>query len=167
MSSSAPIGAQIIARIVQALIPPHPDGHPLEECFPNVGSLDAGFSGIVPIPSGTKVTPGMTYDGKAFGPPPPAPPPAPPPPRQFTGTQIKSAIHDLGLDAFFSQAVTAVQATKPIDAWYFNAITPNDFYAENNAKLGRISARAATLATAATPPVTFTLATVFDKAATE
>jgi len=71
----APVGAQIIARIVQALIPPHPDGHPLEECFPNVGALDASGTGIVPIPSGTTVTPGMTYDGKAFGPPPPPPKP--------------------------------------------------------------------------------------------
>jgi len=94
-------------------------------------------------------------------------PVAPMPVRQATGTQIMSAIHDLGLDTFFSQAVTAVQATKPIDAWYFNAITPNDFYPENNAKLGRISTRAAALAAVAIPPVVFTLAMVFDKAMTE
>ena len=91
----------------------------------------------------------------------------PVPVRQATGTQIVSAIHDLGLTTFFSQAATAAQPTKPIDAWYFNAITPNDFYPESNAKLGRISARAAAIAAAAVPPVSFTLATVFDKALTE
>lgn len=89
----APIGAQIIARIVQALIPPHPDGHPLEECFPNVGALDASGNGIVPIPSGITVTPGMTYDGKAFGPPTPAPV-VPPRPREATGYALISALSD-------------------------------------------------------------------------
>lgn len=76
-----------------------------------------------------------------------------------------AALVDLGLKGFFDQAATLT--TKPIDAWYFNAITPNDFYAENNAKLGRISAHAVTLAAAAVPPVTFTLASLFDKALTE
>jgi len=66
MTNPSPIGAQIVAGIVQSLVYPHPDGFSLDECYPP-------DSGVVPIPDGKTVTVGMTWDGKVFGPPPPDP----------------------------------------------------------------------------------------------
>lgn len=86
-------------------------------------------------------------------------------PRNFTGTQFIAALVDLGLKSFFDQA--AAQTTKPLDAWYYKALTPNDYYLENNAKLGRICTKAMTLGAAAIPSVSFTFASVVDKAVTE
>lgn len=79
MANLSPIAVQVVSGLVQSLIPPHPNGFSLEECFPNVGSLDASGNGIVPIPDGKTVTVGMTWDGTNFGPPPPTPPVVPRP----------------------------------------------------------------------------------------
>ncbi len=92
-------------------------------------------------------------------------PVVPVPVRRVTGTQLMAALVDLGIKGFFDQATTLT--TKPLDAWYYRALTPNDLYPENNAKLGRLSTKAIALGVAAVPPVVFTLATVFDKAVTE
>ncbi len=64
-SNTAPIGAIVVDGIVQSLVYPHPDDIPLDECFP------AGV--VTPIPAGTVVTPGMTWNGTTFGPAPAAP----------------------------------------------------------------------------------------------
>lgn len=88
-----------------------------------------------------------------------------PPKRQVTGTQFMAALVDLGLKAFFDQA--ASQTTKPLDAWYYRALTPNDFYLEDNAKLGRLCTKAIALGAAAVPPVVFTMASIINKALTE
>jgi len=86
-------------------------------------------------------------------------------PRQVTGTQFMAALVDLGIKAFFDQAATL--STKPLDAWYYHALTPNDFYLENNAKIVRLSTKAIALGAAAVPSVVFTLASIVDKAVTE
>ncbi len=83
MANLSPIAVQIVSGIVQSLIYPHPDGFSLEECFPNVGALDASGNGIVSIPEGASPKVGMTYDGKVFG---PAPPSSPIVPRPRTAT---------------------------------------------------------------------------------
>ncbi len=93
MANLSPIAVQIVSGIVQSLIYPHPDGFSLEECFPNVGALDASGNGIVSIPEGASPKVGMTWDGKAFGPPPPAPV-VPPRPREATGYALISALSD-------------------------------------------------------------------------
>ncbi len=91
MANLSPIAVQIVSGIVQSLIYPHPDGFSLEECFPNVGSLDASGNGIVPIPDGKTVTVGMTWDGTNFGPPPPVPV-VPPRPRTATVSVLLDAL---------------------------------------------------------------------------
>ncbi len=83
MTNPSPIGAQIVAGIVQSLVYPHPDGFSLDECYPP-------DSGIVPIPDGKSVTPGMTWDGKVFGPPPA--PPQIPAPRSATVSALLDAL---------------------------------------------------------------------------
>lgn len=86
-------------------------------------------------------------------------------PREFTGTQFVAALVDLGIKTLFDQA--AATTPKPVDGWYYRALTPNDFYIESNAKLNRICVRAIALGAALTPPVSFTLASIIDKAVTE
>lgn len=64
----------------------YPDDVELSDCF----HPDLGFR---PVPEGASPKVGMTWDGKAFGPPPPAPV-VPPRPREATGYALISALSD-------------------------------------------------------------------------
>ncbi len=78
--------AALIQNGAVSVVETFPDGADLADCH----HPDLIF---VEVPSGTTVTPGMTWDGKAFGPPPPAPAVLPRP-REATGYALISALSD-------------------------------------------------------------------------
>ncbi len=120
-STLAPIGAIVVDGIVQSLVYPHPDDAPLDECFP------AGV--VTPIPAGTVVTPGMTWNGTTFGPAPAASAPSPMP-RLATTYQLLGAFSDAQRAAY----------PGPVKGWDQRMFSARDTpWPEDNEKIGRIA----------------------------
>ncbi len=82
--TAIPIAFRALNGIVVELFAAHPSGLPLDECYP-------AALGVLPISAGASPVIGMTYDGKAFGPPPPVPV-VPPRPRTATVSVLLDAL---------------------------------------------------------------------------